>query len=218
MILTIRPVSGWTGPRTPPAARKRHNFTRQKDTGYGRVDIPWSETLLLLDRELVALRADAVVLQLDVTERDVRLDGQLRANANPSDPGVRLLFDSKHGPLTYQCDRFWTWQDNVRAIALGLEALRKVERYGITEHGEQYKGWLQLEAGTSTGLPTSRAQAAELLSRITGVHIDADESKQSATARWKAARAIAHPDRNNGSRDLWDQVEAAAQLLGLDQP
>jgi hypothetical protein len=35
----------------------------------------------------------------------------------------------------------YTWQDNLRAVALGLEALRRVERYGIAQRGEQYAGW-----------------------------------------------------------------------------
>jgi hypothetical protein len=206
MRLTIRPLADWSGERTPAARRKHHHFTRP--TGWSREDIPWSETLVLLDRELGALRADSVVLQIDVRESDIRLDGQLRAHVRPADPAVRILFDSKHGPLTYQCDRFATWQDNARAIALGLEALRKVERYGITEHGEQYKGWLQIEAG-----PTS-ISPREVFAAVIGNSVDADGSITDAEL-WRRARAAAHPDRNGGRRDLWDQVEAAARQAGL---
>jgi len=212
--LTIRPLAGWTGDRTPASQRKRHAFTRQTGNGWDRQDMPWTDTLQVLDRELSALRAEAVVLQISVTERDIRLDGQLRADARPSDPAVRILFDSKHGQLTYQCDRFTTWQDNARAIALGLEALRKVERYGITQHGEQYKGWLQLEAGT--GAMTTQAQACELFSRLSGVLVTPGESKQSLMARWRESRKVAHPDVNGGDHALWDQVEEAARRLGLE--
>lgn len=209
MILTYRPLQlPWGQDETKPRARRSRSTFKAG----------WNDTLQLLDRELSALKATAVVLQVDVTETQIRLDGGLRANVTPGFPGVRLIADTRMGPLSWQTDSCVFWRHNVRSIALGLEALRAVDRYGITNAGEQYKGWLQIEAGTSTGMPTNRAQAAEVLSRISGVHIDADESKQSATARWKAARAIAHPDRNNGARDLWDQVEAAAQLLGLDQP
>lgn len=31
----------------------------------------------------------------------------------------------------------------------------------------------------------------------------------------RAARAATHPDRNDGDRARWDQVEAAAKTLGL---
>jgi hypothetical protein len=41
-----------------------------------------------------------------------------------------------------------SWRDNLRAIVLGLRALRAVSRYGITEGiGEQYAGFAQLTAG-----------------------------------------------------------------------
>lgn len=206
MRLTIRPLAGWTGERTPATERKRYQFMRAKSSGWGREAMPWTDTLQVLDRELAALRAESVVLQISVTERDIRLDGQLRADARPSDPAVRILFDSKHGQLTYQCDRFATWQDNARAIALGLEALRKVERYGITEHGEQYKGWLQLEAGSPGRSPVM------VLADIAGVSVTSATDDE----LWRKARAAAHPDRNDGRRDLWDQVEAAARALGLD--
>ena len=73
-----------------------------------------------------------------------------RANASPKSPAVVIAFESKHGPLQYATDAFTHWQANVRAVALGLEALRRVERYGITKHGEQYTGWKQLGSGTPT--------------------------------------------------------------------
>jgi hypothetical protein len=62
---------------------------------------------------------------------------------------VILSFTAKVGALSYPCDTFTTWQDNVRAIALALEALRKVDRYGVTTHGEQYRGFLALEGATA---------------------------------------------------------------------
>ena len=174
--------------------------------------MPWSATRALLDKELAALDARNVVLQIAVAEKDLRLDGELRASARPEWPGVRLLFDSKHGPLTYQCDGFWTWQDNVRAIALGLEALRKVERYGITEHGEQYKGWLQIEAAASE---SREATPREVLAAVIGNGVDARDVVWTDEMLFRAARAVAHPDRATGSRELWDAVERAGRELGL---
>jgi hypothetical protein len=48
------------------------------------------------------------------------------------DPGHRLVY------ATDACD---FWQHNVRSIALGLAALRAVDRYGISRRGEQYAGY-----------------------------------------------------------------------------
>jgi hypothetical protein len=52
------------------------------------------------------------------------------------------------------------WQHNVRAIALGLEALRKVDRYGITRRGEQYAGWKALPAGIGIGATHMTSEVA----------------------------------------------------------
>ena len=124
------------------------------ERGWAPFEATWTATLDVLDRELRQLRALDVVLQVAVGERGVRLDGSLRADAKAEHPGVILSFRSKHGPLRYQCDRFERgfrgakegWQCNVRAIALGLEALRKVDRYGIVQSGEQYRGFAELPA------------------------------------------------------------------------
>lgn len=43
--------------------------------------------------------------------------------------------------LIYATDVCDYWQHNVRSIALGLEALRAVDRYGISRRGEQYAGF-----------------------------------------------------------------------------
>lgn len=108
---------------------------------------PWTNTVELLTRELRFLRAERTVLELEVVEQQIRADGQLKGRMVPFGPRVRLSFESRYGPLRYACGRFgddtidlgWKW--NVRAIGLGLEALRKVDRYGITKRGEQYTGW-----------------------------------------------------------------------------
>jgi hypothetical protein len=136
-VLTFRPISqDWRGERTPPRERRRAPFRAT-----------YTQTLRLLDRELRQLGAERVVIQLDVTERDIRLDGLPRSNARPWTPKVILSFQSRFGPLRYQTDTFTAWTDNLRAIALGLEALRKVDRYGITRRGEQYAGWRALPPG-----------------------------------------------------------------------
>jgi hypothetical protein len=95
------------------------------------------------------LGARQVIVELAIRELDLRLDGKPYAGARPEHPGVTVAFDSKHGPLKYTADKFATWQENLRAIALGLEALRKVDRYGMTSRGEQYAGWKALAAGPS---------------------------------------------------------------------
>lgn len=108
----------------------------------------WSSTVELLAREVKHLRPRDALLEVDIREQDFRIDGLPRANARQLSPGVILsLVGTPHGDLRYACHRFRSWEDNVRALALSLEALRKVDRYGVTKRGEQYAGWKALTAG-----------------------------------------------------------------------
>lgn len=199
---TLRPIGTWPG--EPTRSRKPALFSAR-----------WSDTTALLDRELRELRARNVVLQLDYQERDLRVDGMPRANARMGAPGVILAFDSKHGPLRYPCDRFTDWHDNVRAIALALEALRKVDRYGVTRRAEQYAGWRAISA--TSGAPLTRDQAAALLVREAGAAPDraALVLRDLAAARLmlRTAKARAHPDAG-GSTERFTSVTAAAEVLG----
>lgn len=109
---------------------------------------PWTKTIRLLERELRLHGAEQVVLEIDFRERDLRLDGFPRADRRAQSPGVVLSFTAVGVPgspkLRYEVATFDDWRDNLRAVALGLEALRAVDRYGVTKRGEQYAGWVAL--------------------------------------------------------------------------
>lgn len=195
--MTLRPISTW--PATETEQRVRSSFSAT-----------WQDTLRLLDRELRHLggghRGAPTVLEIALREKDFRVDGLPRAAARPSHPGVILNIETaQFGPLRYPCDRFNNWQDNLRAIALALEALRKVDRYGVTKHGEQYAGWKAIEARGSQ-CPT--ADAAERALRLVAGDMHGDLGRVVRTARAKA-----HPDRNGGDRSGYDAVDTAIQVL-----
>jgi hypothetical protein len=205
---TLRPISDRSAFTGPPLTGQRNPF-----------EAPWRSTLDLLERELYYLDGKNVVLEIDVRERDIRVDGSLRADARaPASPGARLAFESQHGPLIYGTDRYgWDysdrpyaegWKQNVRAIALGMEALRRVDRYGIASRGEQYRGWQQLEAGPAK-LTTEQAW------QVLRTHAGAGPEAVSAPELYRAAKVATHPDHNGGLRGPWDDVERAAKTLGL---
>lgn len=212
MRYTTRPISDRTWLR-PATARQRSRF-----------DATWTQTLELLGREIDLLGGRDVVIEIDVREQDIKLDGMLRANARtPEQPGVVVAFETKqHGSMLYRCDRFYApyygqiaWQHNVRAIALTLEALRAVDRYGATETGQQYTGFKALPAGRA--MPASHMtaeQAYDVLASVLDLRDIADSDIDDATLV-RRARAAAHPDRHGGDRTLWDQIEQAAQVLGV---
>lgn len=190
-------------------------------------DSTFQQTLRLLEDELWHLDAENVVIEVDVTPADIRRDGKIRANARAVSPACRLVFDSVHGQLTYGTDRFTRnykgpiedWKHNLRAIALGLEALRKVDRYGIGQAGAQYTGYAELPAGGGGialgGMTADEARST--LARVGQASFDlTDETATDTIAKvWRAARFNAHPDRNAGGRTVWDHVELAAKVLGL---
>lgn len=198
--ITFRPLGHW--PDEGTRRRQRSQFSA-----------PWSTTMELLDRELRQLQAQHPVIQIDVTEDDIRLDGWPRSSARPGHPGVILSFESKHGPLRYASDAFDHWQDNLRAVALGLEALRRVDRYGITKSGEQYTGWRQLGGGSSV---TSRDQAVALIGDLSNLALGPGwmDSHDTVRKAYRKALMYAHPD-HGGDGDLFSAVQDAGKLLGV---
>lgn len=176
------------------------------------------DTLRLLSDELDHLDVTgAVAVRVVTSAADVRQDGMLRARAEVRHPGVALSFHSATaGDLTYPCDRFvarWygevDWHANLRAIALGLEALRRLDRYGIAGRGEQYAGWRAIEGGSRPRFATE-AEAIWWLRELTDTPTD---DRVVVTQLLRRAASVAHPDRHGGDRALWDSYDAARQLL-----
>lgn len=180
----------------------------------------WDDTIELLARETEYLDAGhPVVIQVDAPEAQIRRDGMLHARARVNHPGVAISFQSMYGPLRYATDAYEDsyysrfaltgWQANVRAIALALEALRAVDRYGVTRRGEQYTGWKALEAGNGRLFADAadaeswlRKYAAEL-----GVNPEAP-----LNSVYRSLARIMHPD-HGGPRADWDRLDAARQLF-----
>lgn len=208
----MRPLGPWLEP-----------ITQDRASSF-RFKAPWIATLDLLSKETELLGAQLVVLQIDVREGDVRRDGMLRANAKVDFPGVRVSFDSVHGPLTYATDAYEQvysgappgWQANIRAIALALGALRAVDRYGVTSRGEQYTGWRAIEAGPAAGQSFGSAEeAAHWLAEEAGHPTGGVRMLADPGYRREILRSVVmkhHPDRG-GARADWDRYEAARQLV-----
>lgn len=181
MIWNTRPITVWPGKLAVPYTRQRARFNTR-----------WSETLMLLDRELRHLGARDLVFFMAYRPGDIRLDGQPRATARPDHPGVIVAFQSRYGPLQYATDTYLDWQDNVRAIALGLEALRKVDRYGISKRGEQYTGYRALTAAPGDDIATVE-DAMAWVAKFGGVN--------------EALKAT-HPDTGGNRDDLARSLKA----------
>jgi hypothetical protein len=221
--LTYRARPAWTDPETRD--RKRYPFMRP-GSNYTRTPMPLSESEDLLLREAAALGARTVVIEVIAPERAFRLDGLMRADARIDHPGVVVTLDTRHGPVRMATDAMHRWQDNVRAIALSLEALRKVDRYGVTRRGEQYTGWKQIGSGATMRPEPEMTvdDAARLLHTLDWQSappaepfelLDANlllEDPVILTAVWRHLAKRHHPDVG-GDRATWDRIEQAKRIL-----
>lgn len=198
----IRPLGPWIG---------RVTEARRSGAAFRAV---WDDTVKLLLDEVSRLDGGMLVLQVDADASHIRRDGMLHARARVGFPGVKVSFDSRHGPLTYVTDAYESWQANVRAIALGLGALRAVDRYGIGSTGEQYRGWTAIANSSSAGM--SRAEAAQFLVHDLDGRYTAERVLASASEAQQAYRQAAlrwHPDRPDGNAELMVRLTAARDVL-----
>jgi hypothetical protein len=191
-------IETWPGTKTQSYKRKKSTFRAK-----------YSATLDDLEREISAIRARDVLIQTFMRRDQIRNDGWPKSNATtPAELGVILSFTRDGKTVSMPCDKFTHWEDNLRAIALSLQALRSVDRYGVTTSGEQYRGWESLpppEKGRSATQEMTKDQAIEIL----GV-------RTAGTRRAAAIEAMkrAHPDKG-GTPEDFRLVHAAAKILGV---
>jgi hypothetical protein len=203
--IQIEPIPAW---HWPVAGRPKGNPFAAS----------YADTVEVLRGELRALGCrDFAVLQVVCAVSDVRADGLLRTRARPIYQGVALSFDSVFGPLTYPCDtyagsaRMPGWQANVRAVALGLRALRAVDRYGIAGRGEQYRGFRAIGSGGQVAEVFATAAEAEVwLREMTG-----SVEPQSVESALRIGARLLHPDTTGGRFDavVWARYESARRVL-----
>jgi hypothetical protein len=220
MSIQYGPIVRWPGKLRSPGERIRAPFK----SGH-------SDTIRLLERELRFVSAESPVVQIAVPEGQWTRDGRPYANARGDHPGVIVSFSKPAVvsgnrvkiPLSFPCDRFTTWETNLRAVAIALEDLRRIDRYGVTQNAEQYHGFKSLP-GPVESMPNMNAeQAARFVSEVAsrgGFNTSVGEimSDPSAWANaYRQAAGVLHPDRagvggENGT-GAWHQLQQAKQIL-----
>lgn len=195
----------------------------------------WTETLALLRREAAAVGAPEVVLCVDAAAGNMKRDGGIRADAVVRSHHVEVYLPATNaGPLRFECSKYRAgyrrdssgWQANVRAIALGLEALRKIDRYGIGTGTEQYRGFGALPPGDPIALGSAMTveEAARLLVDLGEVHgcdepgdpsdlwEPTDVQAEIVNGYYKRAAFRHHPDVG-GDPDTFRRITEARELL-----
>jgi hypothetical protein len=207
----IRPLGPWDKPKT------------ELRRSSGTFKATWSDTIELLQYEVYQLGGSVIAAQIDVAEAAIRRDGMLKADAKVGSPAVKISFESIHGPLSYATDVYekrWSgdmpgWQANVRAIALGLQALRAVDRYGITRTGEQYRGFTALGSKPAGHDDLTSIDAMLIFGDALQREMTTAEAqdKESINRLYRAAvKATKHPDQG-GSTQVFLLLTKARDVL-----
>jgi hypothetical protein len=120
------------------------------------------------------------------------------------------------------CDTFTDWKSNLRAIAKSLEALRLVNRYGVTQCGEQYQGFAALPEPAPTRPRndfTGEVDAAVWLNSVVVKEydvnlLDGDPSKRKRA--YQIAARLLHPDTpGTGNDEKFRLLQKAKEILGI---
>lgn len=195
------PISEWPGTAAASYSQKVAPFRA-----------PYARTLDLLETELGHLKAKEILIQAYLKREDIRNDGWPRSSARPFKPGVVLTFEvvksDKRITMSFPCDRFNDWEDNLRAIAKSLEALRMVDRYGVTRNNEQYRGFAALPEADPA---SQRTSAIAFISRVTGW--SESQVVNDPQGAYRLAARATHPDQG-GSHEAFTQLQSHWKAFG----
>lgn len=218
--ILIKPISMWIGAET-------------KSPGNSQFKQTYSNTRKILEFELEKLKAieSSIRLEMFIRDEDLRRDGtMLRAHVKPYKPGVVLSFAvvtkrlrdphtneirNVTKTLSYPCDTYNDWRDNVRAIALSLEKLRSVARYGVFKYEDIVA---RLALPSAEGKISTKQAALEFLAHQTRYSVEeiSRGGENSIKQAWRIAAHNLHPDKNDGkTTDEFIKLQEAKIILGI---
>lgn len=159
-------------------------------------------------RQLEMLKAHSVVISSNI---ELRRDGLPYANRpQPDDRGVAVYFMLNGEQQCIPCDKWDTVEQNLRAIALTVEALRGLERWGAKEMvNAAFRGFKALPAEAIV-TPYTAKPWHEVL------EVSPTASIETIRAAYRSMLHRHHPDKGGSEADFmavqraWDQAQAAA--------
>lgn len=186
----------------------------------GQFRSKYLDTLNGLESELTKLGAKQITVQAGFKREQIRNDGWPYSSAKPEHPACSVQFvDRKGNQLAFRAIKYTRYEDNLRAIAMTLEALRAVDRYGVVE-GEQYAGFKQIGAADPTQAGFSRQHAAAFVANMVGYSqsyvLNAD--KQVLDEIYRTAAKRSHPDVTGGGDQDFKSLQLAMQVLRASTP
>jgi hypothetical protein len=147
-----------------------------------------------LERQLDALGAKNPTLSTNVS---LTMSGRPRGDENPSDPGAAVYFMFKGKATVLACDSYFRVADNIAALAAHIDALRRIERYGVGTIEQALAGYKALPADTA-------ADWRMVLFGVKDCRVGIDDVQAAYRSR---AREV-HPD-TGGSDEAMAQLNRA---------
>jgi hypothetical protein len=175
----FRPLPKWT--RKPGLQMERPRFRTR-----------YVEVLNALEHELGKLNARDILIEAGFPLNTIRNDGWPRGGSQPHHPGVVLYFTTRDGAMEFPCGTYQNFEANLYAIALTLENLRAIDRYGVTLGHEQYRGFLAIEAAPDQMTVEKAANFVSFFSKVPSDEIIGDPGAYRAAYRVSASQL--HPD------------------------
>lgn len=172
--------------RTPSAARRQARFfsAREAVGGLRMVKgghVTIAEATDRLEKQLDLLRATAPILSTNVA---LGLRGSpISSRGEPQDPGAACYFQLKGKPRVLACDAWDRVADNIAAIAAHIDAMRRIERYGVGNLEQAFAGYDALPAPSED----NRAPWRGMLGFPAGANVTADDVQVAYRAHAKNA-------------------------------
>jgi hypothetical protein len=158
-----------------------------------------------LTAELERLGATSAYIS---TDQELRMDGRPRRDRQPSSNAVAVYFVRKEKQLCIPCDKFTTVRDNIRAVGLTLEAIRRMERYGTSQ---------MVEATLSgfAALPAEASPSVGPRAWYDVLQVSPEADAEIVRAAWRRLTARYHPDnQETGNSEKFHEVQDAYKQYG----
>lgn len=200
--------TGWKRTRYRSRASFQKSETRKVERQSNRNGVPITvierqtdsrrlnsvEAATRLERQIEALGATGAILS---TNQELRLDGRPRAQSDPDDPGAAVYFKLNGRDHVLACDKWDRLADNIAALAAHIDALRRIDRYGVGDLQQAFAGYVGLPAKGETWRTTL------------GFATDASVTKDQIEQAFRERARTAHPDIHGGSHDAMASLTAA---------
>jgi len=177
-------------------------WPRARDYRRGPYRISYHRAMDHLIDELELMGATDIVVSSNLPVR--KTDGLPYASAarkQIADPGVAVYFRFERDSQVIACDKWEEVRDNLRAIGLTVESLRRIERSGASELMKRAMIGMK-------SLPAMGESGAAHWSEVLGVDSSATPNEIRAAYRRKSREH--HPD-NGGDANEFHRVQQALQ-------